>query len=124
MVSRRKRLPPRDPDAQVDLHGLAPEQALRALSRGLHAARLRRATSVLVITGKGWGNREQKPILRQKVEAYLRGPDGLRAGVEGFTLESHGGALLVRMRRDAQRHDGADDDEEEEDDVDGHDERS
>jgi len=114
-VSRRKPHPPRDPDARVDLHGLAPEQALRTLARELHSARIRRAANVLVITGKGWGNREQKPILRQRVEAYLRGPDGLRAGVEGFTLEPHGGALLVRLRRDANRHDGADDDDREHD---------
>lgn len=68
-----------------------------------------------MITGKGWGNREQKPVLRQKVEAYLRGPHGLRAGVEGFTLESHGGALLVRLRRDANPHDGVHDDESDDD---------
>lgn len=100
-MSRRKPLPPREPDAQVDLHGLPPDRALRALSRELHGARLRRIETVLVITGKGWGNREQKPVLREKVEAWLRGADGARLGVDSVRVEDHGGALRVHLRRDA-----------------------
>lgn len=77
---------------------MPPDRALRAVARALHAARLRRARSVLVITGKGLGNRAQKPILRQHVEAWLRGPEGARVGVAEVRLEPHGGALLVQMR--------------------------
>lgn len=98
------------------MHGLAPDQALRSLSRGLHAARLRRSATVLVITGKGWGNLERKPVLREKVEAYLRGAHGARLGVERVTLESHGGALLVHLRRDANPHTGAEPHDEADDD--------
>lgn len=87
-----------DETLSVDLHGLAPERALRHLSQGLHGARLRGAREVLVITGRGWGNREQKPVLRLKVEEWLRGPDGARFGVESFETRSRGGALLVRLR--------------------------
>lgn len=101
LVTRRKPPPPPDPDSQVDLHGLAPDAALRALARELHTARHRRARIVLVITGKGWGNREQKPVLRTRVEAWLRGPDGARHHVEAVELEDHGGALRVHLRRDA-----------------------
>lgn len=85
----------------VDLHGLPPERALRRLVQDLHAARVRRRTQVLVITGRGLGNRLQQPILRTRVEDWLRGPEGARAGVVSFTLESRGGALLVRLRGDA-----------------------
>lgn len=88
------------PEAEIDLHGLAPEAALRSLARGLHAARLRRMRQVLVITGRGWGNAEQKPILRLKVEAFLRGADGARLGVSGLAVETHGGALRVTLRSD------------------------
>jgi DNA-nicking Smr family endonuclease len=81
----------------VDLHGLPPHQALHRLAQALHAARVRGAAGVLVITGRGWGNREQQPILRGKVEDWLRGPDGRRLGVQGFEVAHKGGALEVRL---------------------------
>lgn len=105
----RKNLPSEpEPDARIDLHGLAPDAALRALARELHAARLRHLRQVLVITGRGWGNAEQKPILRPKIEAFLRGPDGARYRVAGFTVEPHGGALRVNLADDARPRDGED----------------
>ena len=89
-----------DPDApaSVDLHGLRPEQALRRLSQELHAARVRGETLLEVVTGRGWGNAEQKPVLRGKVEAWLRGPDGRQFGVVDVRVTSRGGALEVRLR--------------------------
>jgi DNA-nicking Smr family endonuclease len=81
----------------VDLHGLPPERALRRLAQELHAARMRRVAELLVITGRGLGNRTQQPVLRRRVEEWLRGPEGTRAGVRSFALESRGGALRVRL---------------------------
>jgi DNA-nicking Smr family endonuclease len=83
---------------EIDLHGLPPSQALRRLGQELHACRQRRADRALVITGRGWGNRLQKPVLRPMVEEWLRGPDGVRLGVVSFEMHSQGGALLVRLR--------------------------
>lgn len=89
---------PEEPSVpEVDLHGKRPEEALRHLARELHAARARRLGALLVITGQGFGNALQKPILRGKVEAWLSGPDGKRLGVLGFERTSRGGALLVRL---------------------------
>ena len=88
-----------EPALEIDLHGVTPEQALRRLGQGLHAAAVRGASRVLVITGKGLGNLAQKPILRGKVEEWLRGPEGQRAHVEGFARVHKGGALEVRLRR-------------------------
>ena len=89
---------PEEDVLEIDLHGLPPERALRKLAQELHACRLRGPTHVLVITGRGWGNREQKPVLRPKVEAWLLGPEGRRLGVESFLVESLGGALRVQLR--------------------------
>lgn len=89
---------PDEPDAQVDLHGLPPEQALRRLAQELHACRMRREDRLLVITGRGFGNRTQQPVLRPRVEAWLAGADGIRHGVVAVELHSRGGALLVRLR--------------------------
>ena len=81
----------------IDLHGLRPEAALGRLGQGLHAARVRGAAESLVVTGRGMGNREQRPILRERVEAWLRGPEGRRAGVRHVERRAKGGALLVRL---------------------------
>jgi len=82
---------------EVDLHGRRPEDALRHLGRELHAARQRRLTEVLVITGQGLGNALHKPILRTMVEEWLLGAQGQRLGVQGFERVSRGGALRVRL---------------------------
>ena len=97
----------------MDLHGLTPEAAFRKLSRELHAARVRRDAELLVITGRGFGNAAQVPILRGQVERFLRSDDGARAGVLGFTTTSRGGALLVSLRANSARRARADEDPEE-----------
>lgn len=81
----------------IDLHGLRPEAALRRLEQELHAARVRGEGALLVVTGRGWGNREQRPVLRSRVEAYLRGPDGLRMGVRRVEVTAKGGALRLAL---------------------------
>jgi DNA-nicking Smr family endonuclease len=86
-----------DPALEVDLHGQRPEEALRRLSQALHTARVRGGNKVLVITGKGLGNHSQKPILRGKVERWLSGPEGRRAGARGYRVVSEGGALEVEL---------------------------
>lgn len=89
-------MPPKAPQ-EVDLHGLRPEDALRRLAQALHTGRVRGASEVLVITGRGIGNHAQKPVLRTRVESWLRGPDGTRLGVRGFQRTAQGGALLVQL---------------------------
>ena len=82
---------------EIDLHGLRPEDALRRLSRGIHTARVRGADRLLVITGRGLGNPLQQPVLRKRVEAWLRSPEGRRAGALRFRVVSRGGALEVDL---------------------------
>jgi DNA-nicking Smr family endonuclease len=53
---------------------------------------------LLVITGAGWGNADGKPVLRPKVEAWLRGPEGRALGVKDVQRVSRGGALEVWLR--------------------------
>jgi len=84
---------------RVDLHGLSPEKAIRRLAQELHACRVRGDGRVLVITRRGWGNRRQEPILRRRVESWLEGPEGRRAGVIRFRGAARGGALEVELSR-------------------------
>ena len=82
---------------EVDLHGLTPDQALRRVRQGLHAARVRGRRSLLVITGRGWGNLAQTPVLRRRVEVWLGGAEAAALGVLGFSVTARGGALEVRL---------------------------
>jgi DNA-nicking Smr family endonuclease len=88
----------RDESEEVDLHGLHVDQALRRVAQALHAAHVRRRRVLLVITGAGWGNADGKPVLRPKVEAWLRGPEGRALGVKDVQRVSRGGALEVWLR--------------------------
>lgn len=85
------------PVRQVDLHGMPPEAALQRLGQELHAARVAGKKSLLAITGRGWGNREQKPVLRLRVEAWLAAEGKRRFGVVGFRRVSKGGALEIDL---------------------------
>jgi DNA-nicking Smr family endonuclease len=85
---------------ELDLHGKSPEDALRMLSRELHSARVLGRGWVRVVTGRGLGNARQEPILRERVAAWLRGPEGARYGAVDVQVEMRtgGGSLLVRLR--------------------------
>ncbi len=92
--------PPEADDVHVvDLHGRRPDEALRRLGQELHTARLRRCGWIRVITGRGLGNAAQQPILRDRVNAWLRGPEGRRFQVLDVQVErsTAGGSLLVRL---------------------------
>ena len=89
-----------DPPPSVDLHGFRPDEALRRAAREIHACRVRGIGRLKVITGRGWGNLLQQPVLRPKVEQWLSGPEGRRAGVLGFVVADDGGSLVVEIRCD------------------------
>jgi DNA-nicking Smr family endonuclease len=86
-----------DEPASVDLHGLHPEQALRRLGQALHTARVRGDDELLVITGRGTGNETGRPVLRRRVEEWLRGPEGRGRGVGRVEVTAKGGALRVHL---------------------------
>ena len=87
-----------DPPVEIDLHGLRPDEALRRVEREIHTCRVRRVERLKIITGRGWGNLKQQPILRTKVERWLAGPEGRRLGVLEFEVADDGGSLVVRIR--------------------------
>jgi len=87
-----------DESEEVDLHGLQPPQALRRVAQALHAARVRGRKRLLIITGAGWGNPDRQPVLRPRIEAWLRGPEGRAAGVKDVRRVHRDGALEVLLR--------------------------
>jgi DNA-nicking Smr family endonuclease len=85
------------------LHGLTPAQALRRLRAEVHTCRVRGDGALVVITGQGFGNKLQQPVLRTQVEAWLDGPEAKALGVLSWTRVHRGGALEVQLARVGER---------------------
>lgn len=102
---RRLRAPPRrsEPriDERLDLHGTTAEAAVRRLESFLLACRRRGLGTVLVITGRGRHSPGGVGVLRQRIDAWLRGPGaGFVAAYSPAPPRLGGdGAFLVHLRR-------------------------
>lgn len=57
--------------AHLDLHGMTREEAKVALERFVADARHRRIRCVLVVHGRGLHSKDQLPVLKQSVQAWL-----------------------------------------------------
>ena len=77
--------------------GFTTAAAERRAAQELHAARIRGEPGLVLITGRGWGNKAQKPVLRQHMETWLLGPEGRRHGVRRLRITAKGGALEVEL---------------------------
>lgn len=103
---RRRRAEPgpdEDPLPELDLHGLPPERALERLRLFLHASRVGGAREVLAITGAGHSNATGRPVLRERVETWLRGDEGRKLGVAHVERTAKGGALAIRFDSKSER---------------------
>jgi hypothetical protein len=87
----------------LDLHGLSPDAALKRLELFLHSARVRGLERVIVVTGRGLSNGTGKPVLRERIEAWCRSPEGRNRGVAQVERVAKGGALELSLRPAAPR---------------------
>ena len=87
----------RKPLPELDLHRHSWANAGRVLRRELHAARVRGEAGLVAITGLGFGNPGQEPVLRTHVEHWLRGEEARHLGVQGFRRVHRGGALEIKL---------------------------
>jgi DNA-nicking Smr family endonuclease len=89
-------------DERIDLHRCTGEQAAKRLEREVMAAARAGSRTLLVITGKGYHSPGGVPVLRQKVEEWLR-VHGERLGIEAYSeaprVLGGRGALVVYLRR-------------------------
>lgn len=88
--------------AHLDLHGMVKAEAKEALERFIAAERVKGHRCVLVVTGRGLHSKDQIPVLKEGVQAWLsRGRVGRQ--VLAFTTarpqDGGAGAVYVLLRR-------------------------
>jgi DNA-nicking Smr family endonuclease len=88
--------------AHLDLHGMTRDEARLAVERFVATARGRGLRSVLLIHGRGLNSKDQIPVLKQKLAAWLkRGRLGqsVLAFATARPCDGGAGAVYVLLRR-------------------------
>lgn len=86
-------------EAQIDLHGMTAPMAKSALAAFLGECRNKNRKCVRVIHGKGLGSREGKPVLKNKVNHWLRQWRDVQAFCSARPIDGGTGAIYVLLSR-------------------------
>ncbi len=84
---------------ELDLHGLTTAEAKSALIGFLDRARRQDWRCIRIIHGKGRGSPDQQPILKTRVNQWLRQWDGVLAFCSAPRHDGGTGALYVLLKR-------------------------
>ncbi|HEX2139789.1 MAG TPA: Smr/MutS family protein [Woeseiaceae bacterium] len=85
--------------AETDLHGMTVPEARGALRAFLDESRARGYTCVRVVHGKGRGSGTRGPVLKRKVDHWLRQWEGVLAFVSARQVDGGSGAVYVLLRK-------------------------
>ena len=85
-------------EISLDLHGMTSDEAYNALLDFIEECRLNQQRCVRIVHGKG-GKLSDKPILKNKVDYWLRQIPGVLAFVSALPKYGGTGALLVYLKR-------------------------
>jgi DNA-nicking Smr family endonuclease len=83
---------------ELDLHGLTVAHAKRALDEFLDACAGRRVRCACIIHGKGYRSGEQQPVIKRKVNYWLRLRDEVLAFCSATRRDGGSGAVYVLLR--------------------------
>lgn len=86
-------------EAELDLHGLTLAKAEPTLSHFLDLCQQQQIRCVRIIHGKGWGSRDNKPVLKSKLNHWLRQSDAVLAFCSATIEDGGTGALYVLLKR-------------------------
>lgn len=86
-------------EAQLDLHGLRVTEARLAVAAFLASATARGQRCVRIIHGKGNGSAFKQPVLKIKVNHWLRQRDEVLAFASAIPADGGTGAVYVLLRR-------------------------
>jgi len=86
-------------DAELDLHGMTIPVAHQELAEFIHQCRLERIRCVRIIHGKGWGSKDNQPVLKTKLNAWLQQEENILAFCSTPIEAGGAGAVFVLLRR-------------------------
>lgn len=90
-------------EAELDLHGLTLAKAEPTLSHFLEQCQQEKIRCVRIIHGKGWGSRDNKPVLKSKLNHWLRQSEAVLAFCSATIEDGGTGALYVLLKRQFER---------------------
>jgi DNA-nicking Smr family endonuclease len=85
--------------AELDLHGLTSAEARPAVAEFLQASRRLGIRCVRIIHGKGLGSRHRGPVLKTKLNIWLRQREEVLAFASARPVDGGTGAVYVLLRR-------------------------
>ena len=86
-------------NAELDLHGMNVSEARDALAEFLRVCALRDHRCVRIIHGKGRGSRHGRPVIKGKVDRWLRLRDDVVAFCSARSVDGGTGAVYVLLQR-------------------------
>ncbi|MEW8326697.1 MAG: Smr/MutS family protein [Candidatus Thiodiazotropha sp.] len=84
--------------AELDLHGLTVRHAREDLNRFLRACQQRDIRCLRIIHGKGYRSEGKQPVLKQKLNLWLRQRDEVLAFTSATRRDGGTGAVYVLLR--------------------------
>lgn len=86
-------------DAELDLHGMSVTEARLALGEFLKLCRKHHQRCIRIVHGKGHGSLQKLPVLKNKVNGWLRQRDEVLAFCSALPNDGGTGALYVLLKR-------------------------
>lgn len=91
-------------DAELDLHGMTIAIANQQLAEFIHSCRQERIRCVRIIHGKGWGSKDNQPVLKTKLNAWLQQEENVLAFCSTPMEDGGAGAVYVLLRRSQRKY--------------------
>ncbi|MDH5190376.1 MAG: Smr/MutS family protein [Gammaproteobacteria bacterium] len=85
-------------EAELDLHGQTANMARVALTEFLHHSLGRRMRCIRIVHGKGFRSKNQRPVLKNKVNNWLRQRDEVLAFCSARPVDGGTGAVYVLLK--------------------------
>lgn len=86
-------------EGELDLHGQTVAEAAESLTRFIHYCRENHKRCIRIIHGKGQGSPDKIPVLKTKVNTWLRQKDEVLAFCSALQTDGGTGAVYVLLKK-------------------------
>ncbi|MDB2705046.1 Smr/MutS family protein [Pseudomonadota bacterium] len=94
-------------EAELDLHGLTLAMAEPSLADFIQQCQQQQIRCVRVIHGKGWSSKDNKPVLKTKLNLWLRESEIVLAFCSATVADGGTGAVYILLKRIYEQQDTA-----------------